>query len=87
MVPGCVQYVQLINVPPDAVEFPVEVLDGGGVMILKPPAEEPGHDARFPHFSGAQNDHPEAVLLRDVQLLPRGRARFLYHDLLALSLN
>lgn len=69
MVSRRVQNVQLINVSPDAVEFPVKVLDGGRVLVVEPLVEEPRDDCSLPNFSGAQNHHPVAVLGRDVELV------------------
>lgn len=34
MIPRSVQNVQLVNVSPDAVEFPMKVLDGGCVLVV-----------------------------------------------------
>lgn len=69
MIPRCVQNVQLVNVPPDAVELPVKVLDGWRVLVVEPLVEEPRDDGSLPNFGGAQNHHPGAVLGRDVQLV------------------
>lgn len=69
MISRCVQYIQLINISSDAVEFSVEVLNGRGVLIIKPSGEEPGHYSRLANFSRAQNDHPVAILRWDVKLV------------------
>lgn len=78
VVPRCVQYVQLVNVPLDAVQFPVKILDGRRVLLLEPPVQEPGHDRRFPDFGGSQNHHPVTVLRRDGKVA-LGRRHLLNH--------
>lgn len=71
MIPRRVQNVQLVNVSPDAVEFPVKVLDGGRVLVVEPLVEEPRDDCSLSNFGGAQNHHPVAILRRDVELVLR----------------
>lgn len=78
MVARRVQYVQLVNIPLDAVQFPVKVLDGRRVLLVEPPVQEAGHDGRLPNFGGSQNDHPVAVLGRDGEIT-LGRCHFLNH--------
>lgn len=69
MIPRGVQNVQLINVSPDAVEFPMKVLDGWRVLVVKALVEEPRDDRSLPNFGGAQNHHPVAILGGDVELV------------------
>ena len=78
VIPRRVQDVQLVQLSPDAVKFPVEVLDGRRVLVVKPLVQKPGDDCGFAHFGGAQDDHPVAVLGRDVELV-LGRGHFLDH--------
>lgn len=69
MVSRCVQDVQLVNVPPDAVKLPVKVLDGRCVLVVEPLVEEPRDDGGLSNFRGAQDHHPVAVLGRNVELV------------------
>lgn len=67
MVPGRVQNVQLVDAPADAVELPVEVLDGRRVLLVHARAQKARDDGRLAHLAGAQDHHPAAVLGRDVE--------------------
>lgn len=78
MIPWSIQNVQLIHISFDAVEFPVKVLYGRRVLLLKASVQKAGHYRRFPNFCGSENDHPVAVFRRDVKLILR-RTHFLNH--------
>lgn len=68
MISRCVQNVQLVNFSPDAVEFPMKVLNSGRVLVVKPLVQKPRDDGSLPNFGGAQNHHPMAILGRYVEL-------------------
>lgn len=76
MVSGRIQYVQLVNVPLDAVHFPVKVLDSRRVLLVESPVQESGHDCTFANFGGSKNHHPVAVLCWDVKIAFGGRHFF-----------
>lgn len=57
-----VQDVQLVHVAPDVVDLPVEVLDGGRVLILEAAVEEAGDDGALAHPRGAEHHHAVRVL-------------------------
>lgn len=78
MIPRSVQNVQLVNVSPDAVEFPMKVLDGGCVLVVNFLVQKPRDDGCLPNLSGAQNHHPVAILGRNVELTLRW-GHFLNH--------
>lgn len=69
MVPGRVQNVQLVNFSPDAVEFPVKVLNGGCVLVLNSVVEKARDDGCLADFSGAHDHQPVAILGRYVELI------------------
>lgn len=79
VVPRCIQYVQLIYVPLNAVHFPVKILNGRRVLLLEPSVQEPGNDCRFSHFGGSQNHHPVTVLRWDGEIA-LARRHFLNHS-------
>lgn len=62
VVAGRVQDVQLVHVASDVVDLPVEVLDGGRVLVLEAAVEEAGDDGALAHPRGAQHHHPIGVL-------------------------
>lgn len=68
MVARSVQYVQLVDLSPDAVELSVEVLYGRGVLLLEAAAQEAADNGGLAHLGGAKDDHAVAVLGWDVQL-------------------
>ena len=74
----CIQNVQLVNFSPDAVEFPVEILNGRRVLVIEPLVQKPRDDGGLPHFGGAQDHHPVAVLGRYVERV-LGWRHFLNH--------
>lgn len=78
MVSRCVKDVQLVNVPPDAVEFPVKILNSRSVLVIESLIEKPRDYGCLSNFGGAQDHHPVAVLGRDVKLI-LGRCHLLYH--------
>lgn len=69
MISRGVQNVQLVNVSPDAVEFPMKVLNSGRILVVKPLVQKPRDDCSLPNFGGAQNHHPVAILGRYVELV------------------
>lgn len=69
MISRCVQNVQLVNVSPDAVEFPMKVLNSWCVLVVNSLVQKPRDDGCLPNFSGAHNHHPVAILGRDVELI------------------
>lgn len=69
MISRCVQNVQLVNFSPDAVEFPMKVLNSGRVLVVKPLVQKPRDDGSLPNFGGAQDHHPVAILGRYVELI------------------
>lgn len=79
MVSRCVQDVQLVDVPADAVELAVKVLDGGRVLVIKALVQKPRDDGSLAHLGRAEHDHAVAVFSRDVKVL-LGRGHFLDHD-------
>lgn len=78
MISRGVQNVQLVNVSPDAIEFPMKVLNSGRILVVKPLVQKPRDDCSLPNFSGAQNHHPVAILGRYVELV-LGWRHFLNH--------
>lgn len=76
MISRCVQDVKLVNVPSDAVKFPVEIFNSGCVLVIKSLIQKPRDDGCLPNFSGAQNHHPVTILSRNVKVTLRRRHLF-----------
>ena len=74
MVAGRVQDVQLVHVTTDVVNLPVEVLDGGRVLVLEAAIEEAGDNGALAHPRGAQHHHAVRVLGRHTECaVPAGQ--------------
>ena len=74
VVAGGVQDVQLVHVAADVVNLPVEVLDGGRVLVLEAAVEEAGDNGTLPHPRGAQHHHAVRVLGRHAECaVPAGQ--------------
>ena len=74
VVAGRVQDVQLVHVTADVVNLPVEVLDGGCVLVLEAAIEEAGDNGALAHPRGAQHHHAVRVLGRHTECtVPAGQ--------------
>lgn len=85
MVSRCIKDVQLVNIPSDAVKLSMKVFNSWCVLVVKPLVEKPRDDGRLPNFSGAENDHPVAILGRNVEVV-LGWRHFLNHRCSGLHL-
>lgn len=58
MISTCAQNVQLVNVPPDAVEFPMKVVNSGRVLVVYSVVRNQEMMAVFPSFVGRHPPQP-----------------------------
>lgn len=75
MIPRCIQDVQLIYVASNIVNFAVEILNGGCVLVIKAAIEKPRDNGTLAHPGGSQYNHPVGILGWHIQgAVPTGHS-------------